>query len=403
MSQKYYNTKIVEIGGQVADFITAAKMIVLFENEMSRTLPELRDACVLHSGNKLEDTIKPGDILKIGSAEFKIIKVGSEVQKNLMNLGHISIKFDDGKGDVLEGSLHVEDKPIPDPKPGDEISITKAASESVDSSWLGLKGKTAVVTGAASGIGKAVAQAFLDNGANVVVCDMNPNEPSFDIHEGSGQILYVVTNVTQTDSVNAMVKAAVDKFGKIDVLVNNAGINIPCLLADPKDPHGKYELNETIYEKVVGVNIKGVYLVAQAVVHEMFKSGSGVIINMSSESGLEGSEGQSIYAMTKAGVVSFSRSWAKELGKHNIRVVGVAPGIMEATGLRTLAYEEALAYTRGITVDDLRKGYSSTKTTPLGRSGKLTEVADTVCFLASDRAGYIHGVTLNVAGGKTRG
>ena len=403
MSQKYYNTKIVEIGGQVADFITAAKMIVLFENEMSKTLPELRDACVLHSGNKLEDTIKPGDILKIGSAEFKIIKVGSEVQKNLMNLGHISIKFDDGKGDVLEGSLHVEDKPIPDPKPGDEISITKAASESVDSSWLGLKGKTAVVTGAASGIGKAVAQAFLDNGANVVVCDMNPNEPSFDIHEGSGQILYVVTNVTQTDSVNAMVKAAVDKFGKIDVLVNNAGINIPCLLADPKDPHGKYELNETIYEKVVGVNIKGVYLVAQAVVHEMFKSGSGVIINMSSESGLEGSEGQSIYAMTKAGVVSFSRSWAKELGKHNIRVVGVAPGIMEATGLRTLAYEEALAYTRGITVDDLRKGYSSTKTTPLGRSGKLTEVADTVCFLASDRAGYIHGVTLNVAGGKTRG
>ena len=146
MSQKYYNTKIVEIGGQVADFITAAKMIVLFENEMSRTLPELRDACVLHSGNKLEDTIKPGDILKIGSAEFKIIKVGSEVQKNLMNLGHISIKFDDGKGDVLEGSLHVEDKPIPDPKPGDEISITKAASESVDSSWLGLKGKTAEIT-----------------------------------------------------------------------------------------------------------------------------------------------------------------------------------------------------------------------------------------------------------------
>ena len=100
---------------------------------------------------------------------------------------------------------------------------------------------------------------------------------------------------------------------------------------------------------------------------------------------------------------SFTRSWAKELGKYNVRVVGIAPGIMEATGLRTLSYEEALAYTRGITVDDLRKGYKSTKTTPLGRSGKLTEVADTVMFLASDRASYIHGVTYNVAGGKTRG
>ena len=403
MSKEYYSTKVVELGGQVADFVAAAKMIILFETEMSKNLPELRDACVLHEGNKLEDTVKPGDIFKVGNAEFKVLKVGSEVQKNLMNLGHITIKFDGGAGDVLEGSVHVEDKPIPDIKPGDEIHFIKAASEVSDSSWLGLKGKTAIVTGAASGIGKAVAQAFLDNGANVVVCDMNPNEPSFDIHEGSGQMLYVVTNVTQLDSIDNMIKATVDKFGKIDILVNNAGINIPCLLADPKDPHGKYEINENIYEKVVSVNLKGVFFVAQAVTHEMFKNGSGVIINMSSESGLEGSEGQSVYAMTKAGVVSLSRSWAKELGKHNIRVVGVAPGIMEATGLRTLAYEEALAYTRGITVDDLRKGYSSTKTTPLGRSGKLTEVADTVMFLASDRAGYIHGVTLNVAGGKTRG
>lgn len=270
-------------------------------------------------------------------------------------------------------------------------------------SWLNLEGKTAVVTGAASGIGKAVAQAFLDNGANVVVCDMNPNEPEFDIKEGSGEMLYVVTNVTNADNIAAMVKTAKEKFGKLDILVNNAGINIPCLLADPKDQHGKYELNENIYDKVTGVNIKGVYLCAQAMTHEFFENGEGVIINMSSESGLEGSEGQSIYAATKNAVNAFTRSWAKELGKHNIRVVGVAPGIMEATGLRTLAYEEALAYTRGITVDDLRKGYSSTKTTPLGRSGKLSEVGDTVVFLASERAGYIHGVTLNVAGGKTRG
>lgn len=270
-------------------------------------------------------------------------------------------------------------------------------------SWLNLEGRTAVVTGGASGIGKAVVQAFLDNGANVVVCDMNPYEPSFSYREGSGEALYVVTDVSSADSVRAMVEKAKARFGKLDILVNNAGINIPCLLVDAKEPHGKYELDETVYDKVTGVNLKGVFLMAQALGHEFVENGSGVIINMSSESGLEGSEGQSIYAATKNAVNSFTRSWSKELGRYEVRVVGVAPGILEATGLRTQAYEEALAYTRGITVEELRRGYESTKTTPLGRSGKLTEVADLVLFLASDRASYIHGVTYNVAGGKTRG
>ena len=176
-----------------------------------------------------------------------------------------------------------------------------------------------------------------------------------------------------------------------------------CLLVDPNDPHGKYELDDSVFEKVTAVNLKGVYLCAQAVGRELVAQGHGVLINMSSESGIEGSEGQSIYAATKNAVNSFTRSWAKEFGKYGVRVVGVAPGILEATGLRTLAYEEALAYTRGISVDELRKGYASTKTTPLGRSGKLAEVADLVVYLASERASYIHGVTYNVAGGKTRG
>jgi sorbitol-6-phosphate 2-dehydrogenase len=124
---------------------------------------------------------------------------------------------------------------------------------------------------------------------------------------------------------------------------------------------------------------------------------------MSSESGLEGSEGQSAYAATKAAVNSYTRSWAKELGKKGIRVIGIAPGIMEETGLRTLAYEEALAYTRGKTVEELRAGYSQTSTIPLGRSGKLAEVADLVAYFLSERSSYISGVTVNVAGGKTRG
>lgn len=270
-------------------------------------------------------------------------------------------------------------------------------------SWLELEGKTAIVTGGASGIGKAVAQMYVDNGANVVVCDMNPQPPALERTSESGDFLYVQTDVTSKDSVMDMLNRAKEKFGKVDLLVNNAGINIPRLLIDPKYENGEYELDEAVFDAVVNVNMKGVYLCAQIVGREFVKNGGGVIINMSSESGLEGSEGQSIYAATKNAVNSFTRSWAKELGKLGVRVVGVAPGILEATGLRTLKYETALAYTRGITIEQLREGYSKTSTTPLGRSGKLSEVADLVGYLSSERAGYIHGVTYNVAGGKTRG
>jgi sorbitol-6-phosphate 2-dehydrogenase len=197
-----------------------------------------------------------------------------------------------------------------------------------------------------------------------------------------------------------MVAKAVEAFGGVDVLVNNAGINIPRLLVDEGN---QYELDEAVWDKVMNVNVKGLFFCSQAAGREMIKKGEGVIINMSSECGLEGSEGQSVYAASKNAVNALTRSWAKEIGKKGVRVVGVAPGILEATGLRTLSYESALAYTRGITVDELRAGYSKTGTTPLGRSGKLSEVANLVAFLASERASYIHGVTINVAGGKTRG
>ncbi len=265
--------------------------------------------------------------------------------------------------------------------------------------WLNLEGKTVIVTGGASGIGKAVAEEFLHQGANVVVADMSPTAPEME----NGSCHYVVTNVTDRESVEQMVQETVDAYGTVDILVNNAGINIPRLLVDDAKPHGEFELDDAVFDKVVNVNLKGVYLCAQAAGRVMVEKKEGVIINMSSESGLEGSEGQSIYAATKNAVNSFTRSWAKELGRKGVRVVGVAPGIMEATGLRTLGYETALAYTRGITIEELRAGYSKTSTTPLGRSGKLSEVADMVCYLGSEKASYVHGVTFNVAGGKTRG
>jgi len=268
-------------------------------------------------------------------------------------------------------------------------------------SWLNLEEKTVIVTGGASGIGRAVAQEFLNNGANVVVCDVSPNKPEFNKERGKYE--YVITNVVDKESVKEMISKAKKAFGKIDIIVNNAGINIPRLLVDAKEANGKYELDEYVWDKVMNVNVKGVFNCTQAAAREMIKQGKGVIINMSSESGLEGSEGQSVYVASKNAVNSLTRSWAKELGKLGVRVVGVAPGILEATGLRTVEYETALAYTRSITVDDLRAGYNKVSTIPLGRSGKLTEVAGLVCYLASDRASYIHGVTYNVAGGKTRG
>lgn len=269
----------------------------------------------------------------------------------------------------------------------------------MDTSWLGLKGKTIIVTGGASGIGRAVCEELLRDGANVVACDINPTPPVFEEAE-AGQSLYIVTNVTDAESVNSMIVKTLETYGRIDAIVNNAGINIPRLLVDEG---AQYELDELVWDKVMDVNLKGVFLCAQAAGHVMVHQGGGVIINMSSESGLEGSEGQSVYAASKNAVNSLTRSWAKELGRRGVRVVGVAPGILEATGLRTLSYETALAYTRGISVEELRAGYTKTSTIPLGRCGRLSEVANAVAFLCSERASYIHGVTINVAGGKTRG
>lgn len=263
--------------------------------------------------------------------------------------------------------------------------------------WLNIAGKTVVVTGASSGIGKAIVDELLELGVKVANFDIVDNGES---HEN---LFFQKVDVTSREQVEAAVSATVERFGTIDALVNNAGINIPRLLVDPKDPHGQYELDDATFEKITMINQKGLYLVSQAVGRILVEKGKGVIINMASEAGLEGSEGQSAYAATKAAVYSYTRSWAKELGKYNVRVVGIAPGIMEATGLRTLAYEEALGYTRGKTVDEIRAGYASTSTTPLGRSGKLREVADLVAYYISDRSSYITGITTNVAGGKTRG
>jgi len=263
--------------------------------------------------------------------------------------------------------------------------------------WLKLKGRTYVVTGGSSGIGAAIVKELINNGANVINADLKAGEFL------AANLKFIQTDVTSAKQIHSLIRNVLDEFGAIDGLVNNAGINLPRLLVDKNQPASKYELSENEFEKMFTVNVKSMYLMSQAIGHELVKNGQGVIVNMSSEAGLEGSQGQSAYSATKGAINGFTRSWAKELGASNVRVVGVAPGIMEATGLRTPSYEEALAYTRNISVETLRAGYKSTTTTPMGRSGKLSEVADLVNYLLSDRASYITGVTINVAGGKSRG
>jgi sorbitol-6-phosphate 2-dehydrogenase len=272
------------------------------------------------------------------------------------------------------------------------------------SSWLGLENRVVIVTGGAIGIGRACCQSLAENGATVVVADMDPKAgaetaAALGRLPGGGKGHFIKTNVCHKAEADAMVAETVARFGKVDALVNNAGINIPRLLVDPA---GKEELSEEVWDAMTDINQKGVFLCAQAVARWMVTSKhGGVLINMASESGMEGSEGQSAYSGSKAALYGLTRSWAKELGRHGIRVVGVAPGILEATGLRSEKYENALAYSRGITVDALRAGYEKVSI-PLGRVGRLSEVADLVTFLASDRSSYIHGTVMNISGGKSR-
>ena len=159
MAKKYYSTKIVGIGGEVAKFTSLVKMLVIFDDSM--VLPELRNFSVLHSGNKITDVIKPGDVLQLAGSEFKILSVGNEVNNNIKSLGHIVIKFNDDKDDLLEGSIHVEDKPIPKIRIGDEIAIVEAGSDA-------LSGKTVSFTCGDKTLCEAVAQILTENGAKIV-------------------------------------------------------------------------------------------------------------------------------------------------------------------------------------------------------------------------------------------
>jgi len=235
---------------------------------------------------------------------------------------------------------------------------------------LKLKDKVVIVTGGAAGIGRATVAAFEAEGAKVVVWDL----PDVD--------------VTKTDAVDAAAADAVAKHGRIDVLVNNAGIVRDSQLVKWKDGEVVSTMSDAVFDAVINVNLKGVFVCTRAVAPHMIKNGGGSILNASSIVGLYGNFGQTNYAATKAGVISFTRTWARELGRYNIRVNCVAPGFIATEMVKSMPQN----------ILD-----SMTNKTPLAKLGEPEDIANAYVFLASSAAKFIHGAVLSVDGGLVMG
>ncbi len=265
--------------------------------------------------------------------------------------------------------------------------------------WIDLSGKHVIVTGGAMGIGEAIVDDLKGCGAKVAIFDMSEPKPEV-LDEDT---MFVKLDIRVKADVEAAVAKVVEKFGRIDALVNNAGVTRPRILVDYYKEKPEYELSEEDFDFLVSINEKGTFLMAQAVTRVMLEQGQGVIVNMSSQAGLRGSMGHSCYAATKAAIHSFTQSWSKELGKFGIRVLGVAPGILDRTPSNNDEKYRAQAYGRGWGTDvSPERFFTSYKTSiPLGRPGHLSEVADVICYLISDHASYLSGITVEVGGGKS--
>ncbi|MEW5830881.1 MAG: beta-ketoacyl-ACP reductase [Chloroflexota bacterium] len=247
-----------------------------------------------------------------------------------------------------------------------------------------MKDKIVLVTGGAAGIGKATALRFAEEGAKVVICDVNEEAGQAAVKElGEGAAFYKV-NVASREDVQAWIETVVAKYGRIDVLVNNAGILRDGQLIKMKDGELVGQMSEANFDLVISVNLKGVFNCTQAVAPVMAKQGGGVILNATSIVGLDGNFGQTNYVATKSGVIGMTKVWSRELGRFGIRVNAVAPGFT-ATEMVTAMPEKVL--------DGMKSR------TPLGRLGEPRDIANAYLFLASDEASFITGETLRVDGG----
>ena len=242
--------------------------------------------------------------------------------------------------------------------------------------FLSFTGKVVLITGGAKGIGKETAKRFLQEGAKVVICDFDEAAGLATLEElGKDDMSFFKVDVTNTAQIQEMVKSTIDTYGRIDILINNAGITSDGLLK---------KLTDEAWEKVISVNLTGVFKCTRAVTPVMLEQKSGVVLNAASVVGLYGNIGQSNYVATKAGVIGLTKSWAKELGPKGIRVNAVAPGFIE-TGMVADVPTKIL---------DLMK-----EKTPLNKLGKPADIAAAYLFLASEDANYINGAILSVDGG----
>ena len=247
-----------------------------------------------------------------------------------------------------------------------------------------LKDKVCIITGGAAGIGKATAEKFAAEGAKVVICDVNEEAGNALAEQlGNGASFWKV-NVVNRQEVQDWVDEVAKRYGRIDVLINNAGITRDGQFIKYKDGEVVSQMSEEAFDAVVAVNLKGVFNCTQAVTPYMIKQGGGSIVSASSVVGLYGNFGQTNYAATKFGVIGMTKTWARELGKYQIRVNAVAPGFI-LTEMVLKMPEHVLA---GMAAN-----------APLKRLGKPEEIANVYCWLSSDEASYIHGAVISVDGG----
>ncbi|MDR0605264.1 MAG: 3-oxoacyl-[acyl-carrier-protein] reductase [Bacteroidales bacterium] len=242
-----------------------------------------------------------------------------------------------------------------------------------------LEGKTALITGASRGIGKEIAIVFAQYGANIAFTDIKEDDNAKEVLSTLGEMgvkaKFYVSDASSFSASEETVKEIIEDFGNIDILVNNAGITRDNLLL---------RMSEDDFDLVLKVNLKSVFNLTKSVQPYMLKQRKGSIINMSSVVGLEGNAGQSNYAASKAGIIGFTKSIAKELGSRNIRCNAIAPGFIETEMTHKLN-------------EDIRNAWI--QTIPLRRVGSTKDVAETAVYLASDLSAYITGQVISCDGG----